>query len=217
MEPGATTSTTETLRRHLDEMPLVAILRGVRPDEVVAIATALYEAGFRAIEVPLNSPDPIESVRLLSEAHGHHALVGAGTVMNTTQVDQVADAGGRLVVMPHTDPELIAHARSRNLVCVPGFLTPSEAFAAVRAGADGLKLFPAQAAAPDVLRSMMAVLPADKPVLAIGSINADKMAAYWQAGARGFGIGGAVYRPGYSAEQVADNARLLVEAASRLG
>jgi len=187
-------------------LPLVAILRGIRPDEVEAIGGALVEAGFALIEVPLNSPDPLTSIARLAEAFGDTAMIGAGTVLDPTDVPRIAEAGGRLIVMPHSDTAVIGAVKQAGLTCVPGFATPTEAFAALAAGADALKLFPAEANPPAVLKAMRAVLPAAVPVLPVGGITPDSMAAYRAAGAAGFGLGSALYRPGMTAADVSENA-----------
>lgn len=184
------------LKPWMDRLPLVAILRGVRPEEAVAIGETLVEAGFAIVEVPMNSPSPLDSIARLSAALGDRALVGAGTVMTPGAVDGVAAAGGRLIVMPHADTRVIQAAKTAGLLAVPGFATPTEAFAALEAGADALKLFPAEAAPPAVLKAMLAVLPAAVSVLPVGGIRPETMAGYWQAGARGFGLGSALYKPG---------------------
>lgn len=196
----------------LAECPLVAILRGITPAECEAIGSALVETGFRIIEVPLNSPDPFNSIRFLASRFGHRALIGAGTVLSPAAVDQVAEAGGRLIVMPHGDPSVIAAAKERGLACIPGVATPTEAFAALAAGADALKLFPAEAISPSVVKALRAVLPASVRLLPVGGIGAQNMAAYLEAGAIGFGIGSTLYKPGKSAEQVREDAQALVEA-----
>lgn len=196
----------------LTPLPLVAILRGIDPDEVVAVGNVLADAGFRVLEVPLNSPRPMESIRRLSAALGEHYLVGAGTVMSTAQVDEVAAAGGRLIVMPHADVTVIRAARQAGMVCVPGVVTPTEAFAALAAGADGLKLFPAGQVTPDGLKAWRAVLPHDVPVLPVGGITPANMARWVAAGAQGFGIGSALYAPGVDAEEIARRARAFVSA-----
>lgn len=193
-------------------LPLVAILRGIRPDEALAIGEALVESGFRLIEVPLNSPDPFASIALLAKALAGRAVVGAGTVLRPAEVDELAAAGGRLVVSPHTDIEVIAHAKARGLYAVPGFATPSEGFTALKAGADALKLFPAEAAPPNVLKAMKAVLPKSVPVLPVGGIAPESMAAYVAAGAAGFGLGSALYKPGDDAAAVTLKARAFVRA-----
>jgi 2-dehydro-3-deoxyphosphogalactonate aldolase len=200
----------------LDRMPLVAILRGVQPEEVVGVGRALLNAGFVIIEVPLNSPHPIESVRRLQDAFGEEALIGAGTVMSAEQVREVAGAGGRAIVMPHGDPEVVRAAKAARLACMPGIATPTEAFAALANGADALKLFPAEALPPAVLRAMRSVLPAETRVLPVGGITVDSMAEYVAAGASGFGLGSALYRKGQDAESVGANARAFVAAWRRL-
>jgi 2-dehydro-3-deoxyphosphogalactonate aldolase len=196
----------------LAPLPLIAILRGVRPPEVTAIGGALVAAGFVAIEVPLNSPQPLASIRLLADAFGRRALIGAGTVRDPADVARVAAAGGGLIVMPHGDAAVIGAARQRGLLCVPGVATPTEAFAALDAGADALKLFPAEALPPAVLKAWRAVMPHDVWLLPVGGIRPDSMAAYLAAGANGFGLGSALYQPGMSALQVAANARTFADA-----
>jgi 2-dehydro-3-deoxyphosphogalactonate aldolase len=204
------------LKDRLQRCPLVAILRGVRPDEVEAIGAVLVEAGFAIIEVPLNSPEPIASIRRLVARFADRALIGAGTVTEGRQIAEIAAAGGRLVVMPHGDPAIIRRSKAAGLVVLPGFATPTEAFAARAAGADGLKLFPAEGSPPSVLKAMKAVLPPALPVLPVGGITPEKMAAYWQAGAGGFGLGSALYSPGMSAEAVRDRATAFVAEMKKL-
>ena len=196
----------------LKACPLVAILRGVKPDEVLDIGDALINAGFKIIEVPLNSPGPLESIRLLSDKFSGDALIGAGTVLDPASVQGIAEAGGRLIVMPHAGGDVVRATKSRDLVAVPGFATPTEAFAMIEAGADGLKLFPAEASGPTVLKAMRAVLPKDVPVLPVGGISPEKMAGYFEAGANGFGLGSTLYKPGLSAGEVGENARRFIEA-----
>jgi len=191
------------LKQALAACPLIAILRGIRPEECVAVGKALVKAGFTVIEVPLNSPQPAESIALLAHEFGARALIGAGTVIAPHQVEEVAQAGGGLIVMPHADANLLVEAKALGLAALPGFATPTEAFAMLRAGADGLKLFPAEANPPRVLKALRAVLPRDAPVLPVGSITVDNMGDYWAAGADGFGLGSALYKPGASVEQVA--------------
>ena len=200
----------------LHPLPLVAILRGVKPDEVVDIADVLVKAGFRIIEVPLNSPRPLSSIEKLSAHFGDRILTGAGTVMDPASVSDVAAAGGRLIVMPHADPNVVDAAKSQGLYALPGFATPTEAFRMLSAGADGLKLFPAQANPPPVLKAMRAVLPADMKVLPVGGITPAKLAAYWSAGANGFGLGSALYAPGMSMEKVSENAFAFADSVSSL-
>lgn len=191
-----------TLKEHLDACPLVAILRGVAPDEVMAVGKALVGAGVKILEVPLNSPDPFESIGRLVRGLGARALIGAGTVMTVDDVGRLAGAGGQLMVTPHADPALVAEAKRRGLIALPGFFTPAEAFALIGAGADGLKLFPAEAASPAVLRALRAVLPPALPVLPVGGITPATLAPWRAAGAAGFGIGSALYRPGDDAASV---------------
>jgi len=205
-----------SLQDALSQCPLVAILRGVKPAEVVDIGAALVDAGFAVIEVPLNSPGPLESITLLAKAFGSKVLVGAGTVMTANEVANVAAAGGRLIVMPHADARVVGAAKTGGLYALPGFATPSEAFAMIAAGADGLKLFPAEASPPKVLKAMRAVLPKSMPVLPVGSITPDNMAEYWGAGASGFGLGSALYKPGATASQVSVAARQFVAVLAQL-
>jgi 2-dehydro-3-deoxyphosphogalactonate aldolase len=186
--------------------PLVAILRGVKPDECLDIGRALLDAGFGIIEVPLNSPEPFESIALLARELGERTLIGAGTVTSPQQVDEVAQAGGRLIVMPHADAKVVVEAKALRLTALPGFATPTEAFAMLEAGADGLKLFPAEANPPKVLKALRAVLPRAVPIIPVGSIGVDNMGEYWAAGANGFGLGSALYKPGTTPEQVSKSA-----------
>jgi 2-dehydro-3-deoxyphosphogalactonate aldolase len=192
--------------------PLVAILRGVRPDEVLGIGEALVSAGFRIVEVPLNSPEPLESIRRLATAVGDRALVGAGTVLDAGQVADVQAAGGRLVVSPSVDAEVIRATVAAGLVSLPGYQTPSEAFAALKAGAHGLKLFPAEAASPAVLKAQRAVLPREVPVLVVGGVTPGSMGPWLAAGADGFGLGSALYRPGQTAAEVRGQAEDFMRA-----
>jgi 2-dehydro-3-deoxyphosphogalactonate aldolase len=194
----------------LARCPLIAILRGVQPEEAEAIAGALEESGIAIVEVPLNSPRPLDSIARLVRGFGARLLIGAGTVMTAAQVREIAAAGGRLIVTPHADARVTHAAKQHGLLAVPGFFTPAEAFAMLEAGADALKLFPAEAASPAVLRSLRAVLPGGTAVLPVGGIDASNMAGWRTAGAAGFGIGSAIYRPGDSAVTVAGKARALV-------
>jgi 2-dehydro-3-deoxyphosphogalactonate aldolase len=198
------------LKEWLARCPLVSILRGVRPDEVVGIGEALVGAGIPVIEVPLNSPEPMESIRLLAARFGDEALVGAGTVLDPADCARIAAAGGRLIVTPHADPQVVRAAKAAGMVAVPGFLTPAEAFALLKAGADGLKLFPAEAASPAVVKAMLAVLPKGTAVLPVGGIEAGNMGPWRAAGAAGFGIGSAIYKPGDTPEVVAGKAKALL-------
>ena len=200
------------LKTALARCPLVAILRGIKPEEVAPVGAALIDAGFAIIEVPLNSPDPLTSIARLAHQFGDLALIGAGTVLTPTQVNDVNAAGGRLIVMPHADTEVIRAAKAARMAALPGFQTPTEAFAAFHAGADGLKLFPAEAATPAILKAMKAVLPPELPILPVGGITPERMDAYFQVGASGFGLGSALYKPGDSADQVAAAARKFIAA-----
>ena len=192
--------------------PLVAILRGVRPDEVEAIGDALMEAGFTLIEVPLNSPDPFESIARLSRRCSERAMVGAGTVLSVADVSRVAQAGGQLVISPNTNTGVIGATVAAGMVSMPGYFTPSEGFAALDAGASALKLFPAEAASPKVLKAQRAVLPRDVPVLAVGGITPEGMAPWRAGGADGFGLGSALYKVGAGAADVGRAARSFVSA-----
>ena len=192
--------------------PIVAILRGVKPGEVVDIAAALVAAGIKGIEVPLNSPDPLESIKKLCDAFGDQALCGAGTVLSAQAVDDVAAAGGKLIVTPNTDPEVIRRAVDLNLVAMPGFATPSEAFAAVKAGAKALKLFPAGTFGPGHIKAVKDVLPKDILVYAVGGVGAANLEPWRTAGVAGIGVGGELYRPGYTAQEVGQRAAALVAA-----
>jgi 2-dehydro-3-deoxyphosphogalactonate aldolase len=192
-----------SLRSHLEPLPLIAVLRGISAAEVPAIGAALADHGLGILEVPLNSPQPLASIRALADHFGHRCLVGAGTVLDVGDVARVADQGGRLIVMPHSDVRVITEAKRLGLLCVPGVATPTEAFAALAAGADGLKMFPAEQLPPPVVKAWRAVLPKSTLLFPVGSITPDSMAAYWLAGASGFGTGSGLYRPGRSAEAVA--------------
>ena len=200
------------MREYLDTLPLIAILRGITPDEALPVGRALVEAGLRIVEVPLNSPQPLRSIEALARELGERCLVGAGTVMSVPQVQQVADAGGRLIVMPHGDAAVIGAARARSLYCAPGVATPTEAIAALAAGADALKLFPAELLTPAVLKALRAVLPADTLMLPVGGITPHNLAPYVDAGASGFGLGSALYKPGLSVAAVQANAAAFVRA-----
>jgi 2-dehydro-3-deoxyphosphogalactonate aldolase len=195
----------------MSQLPLVAILRGITPDEALPVGQVLVDAGFRIIEVPLNSPQPLRSIAALAQRFGGDCLVGAGTVLDVQQVEDVADAGGRLIVMPHSDAALIRAAKARGLVCAPGIATPSEGFAALAAGADALKLFPAELLSPAVLKALRAVFPRDVLFLPVGGITPQAMAAYVAAGAGGFGLGSALYTPGIDAARLQANAEAFVQ------
>ena len=203
-------SAKELLNRYLDECPLVAIIRGVTPGEANAIGDALYESGIRIIEVPLNSPEPLKSIELLTKKFGDGVLVGAGTVLDAADVQRVRDVGGRIIVSPDTNANIIAATAAAGLVASPGYFTPSEAFAAIRAGATALKLFPAEAAAPAVIKAHLAVIPKDVPIMVVGGVTPDTMRPWLDAGASGFGLGGGLYKPGQSVAETLEKARAYV-------
>ena len=200
----------EHIRDYLKQCPLVGIIRGVTPDDVEAIGAAIFDAGIRIIEVPLNSPDPLASIRKLSASLGDRALIGAGTVLDPGQVDEVKEAGGRLIVSPSTDPAVIRASVAAGLISCPGYFTPSEAFTAIAAGAQALKFFPAEAATPAVLRAQKAVLPNDVPVIVVGGVTPDSMRSWLDAGADGFGLGSGLYSPSQSPAVTAEKARAYV-------
>ena len=195
----------------LEAFPLVAILRGVRPEEVEAIGGSLVRHGFRIIEVPLNSPDPFDSIARLVRRFPD-VMIGAGTVLDPADAERVQAAGGQLVVMPHGDGAVIRRAKALGMACAPGVATPTEAFAALAAGADALKLFPAEGLPPAVMRAWLAVLPRGTALLPVGGITPGNMDPYWAAGARGFGLGSALYKPGMDAAQVDATAGAFAEA-----
>lgn len=205
MNPG------EDLQRRLAECPLVAILRGITPGEAEAIGEAIFEAGIRIVEVPLNSPDPLASIEKLARLFGASALIGAGTVLEAADVGRVHDVGGRVIVSPNTFAPVIEAAAAAGLVSLPGFFTPSEAFTALRAGATGLKLFPAEGAVPAVVKAQRAVLPRDVPLLVVGGIGPGNMQPWLDSGAQGFGLGSGLYRPGQPAQETAAKARAYVD------
>jgi len=194
------------LAQVMGRCPLIAILRGVRPDEVEAIADALIEAGFSMLEVPLNSPAPLDSIRRLVRRFGAEVLVGAGTVLTPADVARVRDTGARLIVSPNVDAAVIAATVEANMISLPGYFTPSEAFTAIHAGATGLKLFPAEAASPAVLKAHRAVLPKTLPIFVVGGVTPETMAS-WSGIADGFGVGSALYKPGMTPDEVRSSAR----------
>lgn len=196
--------------------PLVAVLRGLTPAEAEGVGDALVDAGFTLLEVPLNSPDPLVSIAAMAKRYAGRAIVGAGTVLTADDVAAVADAGGTLIVSPNTDPAVIRASVARGLIALPGYYTPSEGFAALAAGAHGLKLFPAEGAAPAFLKAQRAVLPKTTKVLAVGGITPETMPAWAAAGADGFGLGSNLYRAGKSAADVARDAATFVSAAKAL-
>jgi len=195
---------------------LIAILRGLTPAEAPAVAAALVDAGVRIIEVPLNSPQPFDSITLLAREFGDDLVVGAGTVLSAADVDRVAQAGGRLVLSPNFDADVVRQTKHRGLVSIPGVATPSDGFAALAAGADALKLFPAELAGPTGLKALKAVLPKTVPVFPVGGITADNMDTYLEVGAKGFGIGTSVFKPGDTAEVVFKKAKAFTDAWAKL-
>ena len=206
----------KTIKSLLTEMPLIAILRGIHPEEATQVAKVLVDAGFRIIEVPLNSPNPIESIRRMVHELGDQVLFGAGTVTDPLSIAVIKAAGGRVVVSPHLDLEIVRVTKESRLFSIPGIATPSEAFSALAAGADALKLFPGEAIPPKVLKAVKVVLPPQTLLLPVGGINQGNMADYWHAGAAGFGIGSNLYAPGRKAEEIALRAKELVAAINRI-
>lgn len=197
-----------------EPLPLIAILRGITPQDATNAAEILIEAGFRWLEVPLNSPSALESIRLMRQCAGDNAKIGAGTVLTVAQVDDVAEAGGQLIVSPNADATVIQHTRQRNMMSLPGVMTPTEAFAALHAGASALKLFPAEQLSPELLKAFRAVLPRNLACLPVGGIrpDTDQMQRYVQAGANGFGLGGALYQAGMPMDELAKRARAYRQA-----
>jgi 2-dehydro-3-deoxyphosphogalactonate aldolase len=196
---------------HMDSLPLVAILRGLKPEEALSVGQAIVNAGFHILEVPLNSPDPLRSIQILAEAFPL-ALVGAGTVTTAQQVRDIKAAGGQLIISPHLDDNVVCEAVNQGLVSMPGVATPSEAFRAIAMGAHGLKLFPAEMISPAVVKSMRAVLPTHMKLIPVGGIGIHNMADYRKSGASGFGIGSALFAPGKSAQAVGESADAFVQA-----
>ena len=200
------------VRAWLDRCPLVAILRGVQPAEVESIASALERAGIAIVEVPLNSPDPFASIAILSRSFGSRMLIGAGTLTRPSQVAEVAAAGGRLIVTPHADTAIVRSAKEAGLYAFPGFFNPTEAFALLAAGADAIKLFPAEVLGPPMLKALRAVLPASTVVIPVGGVDVHQVAPWMAAGALGLGVGSSIYKPGDDAGVVEKKARALVAA-----
>ena len=209
-----------TLKAQWDDalatMPLVAILRGLRPDEALGVGEMLIRAGFKVLEVPLNSPDPFDSIQAMAHAFGDRAIVGAGTVLKVADVEHLAKVGGQICISPNTNADVIRAAKALGLISFPAFFTATEAFAAVDAGADALKLFPAELAGPAGLKALKAVLPKSLPVFPVGGVTADNMHTYLEVGAKGFGIGTAVFKPGDSADVVFKKAKAFTDAWARL-
>ncbi len=194
------------LQDFLAELPLIAILRGLLPEKAEATGRLLVAAGFRVIEVPLNSPEPFRSIEILAKALPDNVLIGAGTVLEPQDADGVRNVGGRLVVMPHADLEVVRRAKDLHMIVTPGVATPTEAFAALKAGADAIKIFPAEGVPPPVVKAWRAVLPKSAIVLPVGGIRPDTMKAYVEAGANGFGLGSALFSPAMSAAEIEKNA-----------
>jgi 2-dehydro-3-deoxyphosphogalactonate aldolase len=205
------TSLLTQFQSHMDKLPLVAILRGLKPEEALAVGTAIVNAGFHILEVPLNSPEPLRSIQILSKAFPN-ALVGAGTVTTAQQVRDIKVAGGQLIISPHLDDNVVCEAVNLGLIALPGVATPTEAFRALALGAHGLKLFPAEMISPAVLNSMRAVLPGHVKLIPVGGMGVHNMADYRKSGATGFGIGSALFAPGKSAEAVGESAKAFVQA-----
>ena len=205
----------EDFKRYFAERPLVAIIRGITPTDAEATARAIFEAGIRIIEVPLNSPQPFESIRIIADALADQALIGAGTVLTTEDVKRVHEAGGRLIVAPNTNADVIRSTVAAGMVSSPGYFTPSEAFTAIEAGAHALKLFPAEAASPAVVKAQKAVLPKDIPLIVVGGVNADNIGRWLDCGADGFGLGSGLYKPGQSAEDTRQKAETFAAAVQR--
>lgn len=205
-----------TIDEYLTRLPLISILRGVIPDEVVAIGQAVAAEGFSIIEVPLNSPKPMDSIRRLQDALGQSCLIGAGTVLSPDQVTEVAAVGGRLIVMPHSDAAVVRAAKAAGLFCCPGVATPTEGFAALANGADGLKLFPAEQIGLAGVKAWRAVFPKSVRLMPVGGITPDNLADYVAAGAEGFGLGSALYKPGMTAAEAGTRARAFVQAWRRI-
>ena len=196
----------------LDSSPVIAIIRGVKPAEAVGAASAMYNAGIRVIEVPLNSPLPFESIRLIAENFGDKMLVGAGTVLSCDDVQRVKDAGGEIIVSPNTNSVVIEKTKALGMLSFPGIMTVSEAFAAVEAGADGLKLFPADVVGSSFIKAVKVVLPPGTKVFAVGGVNADNMQSWLDAGADGFGLGSSIYKPGMTPDEIEKKCREVLAA-----
>ena len=205
----------EDFQRYFAERPLVAIIRGVTPTDAEATAHAIFEAGIRIIEVPLNSPQPFDSIRIIADALDDRALIGAGTVLTTDDVKRVQEAGGRLIVAPNTNTDVIRATVAAGMVSSPGYFTPSEAFTAIEAGAHSLKLFPAEAASPTVVKAQKAVLPKHIPLIVVGGVNADNIGNWLDCGADGFGLGSGLYKPGQSVDETLQKAKTFAAAVQR--
>ena len=199
------------------QMPVIAILRGVKPTEVVAIAEAVLESGIRVIEIPLNSPEPLTSIRQVADGLAGRAVVGAGTVLSEAEVDHAVESGGRIIVSPNTDPQVIRKTKARGLVSAPGIMTPSEAFAALAAGADVLKIFPGELFTMSIIRAVAAVLPKTSVLVLVGGVTPEAIGAFRGSPVAGFGVGSSIYKPSMSAADVKVNAAKFVDAILRAG
>jgi 2-dehydro-3-deoxyphosphogalactonate aldolase len=208
-------SAAEDFRRYFAECALIAIIRGVTPEDAEATAQAIFEGGIRIIEVPLNSPQPFDSIQIIAEALGDRALIGAGTVLDSDDVRRVQDVGGRLIVAPNMNEDVVRTTVDAGMVSSPGVLTSTEAFAAIEAGAHALKLFPAEAASPAVVKALKAVLPKDIPLIAVGGVRVDNMLEWLDAGTDGFGLGSALYKPGQDPGETLEKTRAFVAAVKR--
>jgi 2-dehydro-3-deoxyphosphogalactonate aldolase len=205
----------EQFHHYLASCPLIAIIRGVTPGDVEATAEALFEAGIRIIEVPLNSPTPLESIRKIARSFGDRALIGAGTVLDPADVERVRDVGGQIIIAPNMNPAVISAAVGAGMISAPGIFTPSEAFAAIAAGAHVLKFFPAEAASPAVVKAQRAVLPKEVPLIVVGGVTVESISSWREAGADGFGLGSGLYKPGQDAGMTLEKARNYVAAVAR--
>jgi 2-dehydro-3-deoxyphosphogalactonate aldolase len=197
--------------QYVNRMPVIAILRGITPEESAAVVECLFESDIYMVEVPLNSPNALDSIALLCKKFGERMLIGAGTVLSSEQVKSIADVGGRMIVSPNTNVEIIKTTQNAGLISIPGVATPTEAFAAISAGASAIKAFPAELVTPAVIKSWRAVLPKELPIFPVGSVDSKNMEAYWNAGASGFGIGGTLYKPGKTITDIRTSALAIVE------
>lgn len=195
------------MKSHLANFPFIAIIRGVKPSEVIDCAQALYDEGFRIIETPLNSPEPYKSIELMANHFGNKALIGAGTVTEISEVHNVKAAGGKIIVSPHCDPDIIKATKAESMYSLPGAATPTEAIMAIKAGADAIKLFPSEAISPKILKAIKVVLPADTILVPVGGIDHTNWHPYYEAGARAFGLGSSLYSPGRTPENLRNRAR----------
>lgn len=200
------------LRDNLNRCPIIAILRGLSPEKAIDVGQCLIDAGVSILEVPLNSPDACKSIELMAAAFGDNAIIGAGTVLSQQDVQQVHAAGGEIIISPNMDPKVIVESKALGMISLPGIQTTSEAFLALQSGADGIKVFPANAIPPSVIQAWNAVLPADTLILPVGGVNAENLEEYWAAGVHGFGVGSWLYSPKLSLAEIRTNAEALVAA-----